>query len=56
MLKTKYDIDNSDLEKQFPDTSGLVKKIDYNAKIAKIENKVPNVSSLVKNRLQHKNY
>ena len=39
-LKAKYDIDKSDLEKQIndadkkiPDTSGLVRKLDYNAKI-----------------------
>ena len=42
VLKTKYDIDKSDLEKKIshadkkvPDTSGLVKKLDYNVKITK---------------------
>ena len=68
VLKTKYDLEKSDLEKTIPDTSGLVKKTDYIAKIAEIENKtssigglattsalatlknkIPNISSLVKN-------
>ena len=30
-LKTKYDIDKSELEKEIPDTSDLVKKTDYNS-------------------------
>ena len=30
VLKTKYDTDKSELEKKIPDTSGLVKKTDYN--------------------------
>ena len=34
VLKTKYDTDKSDLEKKIPDTSELVKKLDYNAKIS----------------------
>ena len=29
VLKTKYDIDKSELENKIPDASGLVKKIDY---------------------------
>ena len=29
-----------------PDTSGLVKKTDYNAKITEIEGKIPNISNL----------
>ena len=29
-LKTKYDKDKSELENKIPDTSGLVKKTDYN--------------------------
>ena len=33
VLKTKYDTDKTELEKKIPDTSGLVKKTDYNAKI-----------------------
>ena len=36
VLKTKYDIDKPELEKKIPDTSGLVKKTDYNAKIIEI--------------------
>ena len=31
-LKTKYDADETELEKKVPDTSKLVKKSDYNAK------------------------
>ena len=60
----------SDADKENPDTSGLVQKTDYNAKISEmesktpsisglaatsaltaVENKIPNVSSLVENRL-----
>ena len=41
VLKTKYDTDKSDLKKEIPDTSGLVKKFDHNAKITEIENKIP---------------
>ena len=33
VLKPNCDTDKSDLEKKIPDTSGLVKKLDYNAKI-----------------------
>ena len=33
VLKAKYDTDKSDLEKKIPDTSELVKKAFYNAKI-----------------------
>ena len=29
VLKTKYDMDKSKLENKIPDTSGLVKKINY---------------------------
>ena len=36
VLKTKYDIDKPELEKKIPDTNGLVKKTDYNAKIIEI--------------------
>ena len=32
-LKTKYDTDKSELENKIPDTSGLVKKTDYNTKM-----------------------
>ena len=46
VLKTKYNNDKSylenklsDAEKKLPDTSGLVKKTDFNAKITEIESK-----------------
>ena len=32
VLKTKYDTDKSELENKILDTSGLVKKTDYDAK------------------------
>ena len=48
-LKTKYDTDKLDLEKKISDTSLLVKKLDYNAKITKLENKIPSISGLVTN-------
>ena len=44
VLKTKYDIDKSDLEKKIPDISRLVKKTNYNAKIIEIEGKIPSIS------------
>ena len=34
--KTKYQTEKTELEKKIPDFSGLVKKTDYNTKIAKI--------------------
>ena len=34
---------------KIPDTSGLFKKTDYNAKITKIEGKIPSISSLTTN-------
>ena len=43
VLKTKYDMDKSELEKKIPDT---VTKTDYNTKITEIENKIPDVSNL----------
>ena len=53
VLKTKYDTDKSDLElkfsdtdKKISDTSGLIKKKDYNAQIIEIESKIPSVSGL----------
>ena len=49
VLKTKYNIDKSELEKKIPDTSGLVKKKDYNAKITEIEGKIPSISGLATN-------
>ena len=69
VLKTKYNTDKLDKENKIADTSGLVKKADYNAKITEIkgkrpynyglatnaalttvENKMPNISSLVKRK------
>ena len=41
VLKTKYDIDKSELEHKTPDTSGLVKKTDYGSKTNEIEVKTP---------------
>ena len=50
VLKTKYDTDKSDLEKEIidphkkiPDTSWLVKK-HYNLKVSEIKSKIPNIS------------
>ena len=37
VLKTKYDGDKTELEKNIPDTSKLVTKSDYNAKFSEIE-------------------
>ena len=33
--------------KKIPDTSGLVKKLDYNVKLTEIESKIPSISGLV---------
>ena len=53
ILKTKYDTDKSDLEreisdanKKIPDTSGLVKKQYYSAKTTETECKIPSISGL----------
>ena len=35
--------------KKIPDTSGLVKKTDYNAKITEIERKIPSISGIATN-------
>ena len=40
------DTDKLELENKIPDTSDLVKKTDYDAKIADIEGKIPNVTNL----------
>ena len=48
-LKTKHDTDKLDLEKKISDISLLVKKLDYNAKITELENKIPSISGLVTN-------
>ena len=39
VLKTKYDTDKSELERKIFDTTGLVKKLDYHAKIRELESK-----------------
>ena len=56
VLKTKYDTDKPDLEKKIIDadkksllTSELVKKINYNAKITEVQNKIPSISGLATN-------
>ena len=41
VLKTKCDMDKLELENKIPNTSGLVKKTDYNTKISEIEGKIP---------------
>ena len=53
LLKTKYNTEKSDLEKKIndedkkiPDTSRLVKKLDFNAKISEIESKILRISGL----------
>ena len=57
-MKTKYDTNKSDLKKKIPDTIGLVKKLDYSAKITETEGKVPIISGLATNAaliaVQHK--
>ena len=41
LLKTKYNTDKLVIENKITDTSGLVKKADYNAKITEIKDKRP---------------
>ena len=38
VLKTKYDAEKAQLENKIPKTSGIVKKLNCNAKITEIEN------------------
>ena len=40
------DTDKLELENEFPDTSGLVKKTDYNTKITEIDGKIPDINNL----------
>ena len=49
VLKTKYDRDKKESENKIRDTSGLVKKTDYNVKITEIEGKIPIISRLATN-------
>ena len=44
-----FDTDKIELENKIPDTSGLVKRLDYNAKINEKENKMPSISGLAIN-------
>ena len=46
VLKTKYDTDKSESERKISDTIRLVQKLDYDAKITEIENKIPNISGI----------
>ena len=39
VLKTKYNTDETELEKKIPDVCNLVKKTDYNTKVTETENK-----------------
>ena len=43
---TQIDLENVQLENKIPDTSGLVKKTDYNTTFSEIENKVTSISGL----------
>ena len=45
VLKTKYQIDKTELEKKIPNVTDFAKK----AKLTELENKIPNVSSLATN-------
>ena len=47
VLETKYNADKTELENEIPDTSNLVKKSDCNAKVSKIEGKIPSIGGLV---------
>ena len=55
-MQTKYDTDQSNLEKKIsdvdekiPDASAFVKKTDHSSKITEIENKIPSISALATN-------
>ena len=54
VLKTKYDTHESDLEKRIPDTSGLVKILDYNANVTEMENKIGSICGFVEKNLVKK--
>ena len=56
ITKTQYDSDKQGLEKNIEDvdkkihnTTGLVRKADYNTKIAEIENRTPDTTDLATN-------
>ena len=44
--KTEYNTDKPYLERKLFDTSGHVKKTDYNARITEIEGKIPHITGL----------
>ena len=46
VLKTKYDTDKLELEKKIPNTSNLVKKSAYNAKVSEIGGEIRSISGL----------
>ena len=46
VLKTQQDTDKIELENKIPDTSGIVKKKDYNAKITEIQGKILSICGL----------
>ena len=46
-MKTKYHTDKSELENEIPNTSGLVKKTEYDSKTSEIEVKVLDDGTLV---------
>ena len=46
LLKIKYDADKKELKNEILDTSGLVKKTDYNLEIIEIEGKMPSINCL----------
>ena len=46
-MRTKYQTDKAELEKKIPDTSGIVEKTDYNAKITEIEDQISSISDLL---------
>ena len=48
-MDLEYHTDKLELENKIPDTSGLVKKTDYTAKITEFEGKIPSISELAKN-------
>ena len=55
VFQTKYNADKSISEKKIsealkkiPNTSGLVKKKDYNAKFTEIEGKIPSISGFTR--------
>ena len=49
VLKTKYQTDKTELENKISITTGLVKKIDYNAKITEMKCKIASISGLATN-------